>query len=102
MPFCGRLARQWRGCLAADHLRAVVLGIAALAKAHLLAQQAQRGVVDARDRHLARFDQLLQVAVKMQLERHFQVLAGERRLLRVAHAEDEVRHNKALKAPLSA
>ena len=57
MLFSRDLARQRPMRRASRRPPARSRGIAPLAEAHLLAQDAQRRVVDARDRHLALVDQ---------------------------------------------
>ena len=85
--------------LAADDVGRVVAGIAALTEAHLLAQHAQRRVVDPRRRNLSALDEALEVAGEQQGEGHLDVLSGERRGFGVAHAEDEIGHHEAVEAP---
>ncbi len=80
-------------------LRAVVARVAALAKTHLLTQNAESRVVDALHRNLAALNQAFQVATEQDPEGHLDVLAGKGRLLRVPHPEDEIRHHESLKAP---
>jgi hypothetical protein len=80
-------------------LSAVVARVAALAKTHLLTQNAESRVVDALHGNLAALDQSFQVAAEQDPEGHLDVLAGKGRLLRVPHPEDEIRHHESLKAP---
>ena len=76
-------------------------GIAALGEAHLLAQDAQGRVLDALRRHLAGLDQAFEIAVVDHGEGHLDVLARQRGLFRIAHAEDEIGHDEAGEAPVA-
>ena len=49
--------------------------------------------------HLAALDQTFQVAAEQDPEGHLDVLAGQRRLLRVPHAPDEIRHHESFESP---
>jgi hypothetical protein len=88
--------------VASDHAGRVVPGVPPLGEPHLLADDAQCGVVHHGLRNITVVDQIRQEPVEGVLQRHLHVLPGQCCLFRVAHAEHPVRLDEPLEPPLVA
>ena len=82
-----RLAGELAVRFAADHIQGIIPRVAALGKTDLLAQHAQRRIIDALDRHFPALHQALKVLLVNHIEGHFDILSGQRGFLGIAHAE---------------
>ena len=85
---------------AANYIQRIFLRVTALSKTDLLAQHAQRSIIDPLDWHFSALHQAFEVLPVNHVEGHLDILSGQRGFPGIAHAEDEVGHHKALEAPL--